>query len=171
LGDSAKSMSGDVSRRAPAPNRRILVVDDNKSIHLDFRKVLCPAVKGAGLNELATSLFGAPEQRAPGRIEFEIDSAYQGKQALDMVLERRSRGQHYAMAFVDMRMPPRWDGLQTVEHLWTAQKNLRIVFCSAYSDYSWKDVVGRLGTEDVRWLRKPFATRDVMALALEFTTG
>jgi len=28
-----------------------------------------------------------------------------------------AEGRPYAMAFVDMRMPPGWDGLETIEHL------------------------------------------------------
>jgi CheY-like chemotaxis protein len=158
-------------RAKPAPNRRILIVDDNKSIHLDFRKILCPQTRGAGLNDLATSLFGESAPRPTQRIDFEIDSAYQGKEALELTLGRKRRTQPYAFAFVDMRMPPGWDGVETVEHLWTAQRDLAVVFCSAYSDYSWNDVAKRLGNREFRWLRKPFATHDVMSIALELTTG
>jgi CheY-like chemotaxis protein len=156
---------------ARSPNRRILIVDDNAAIHLDFRKVLCPSARGAGLKDLESSLFGSTSSTQPRRPEFEVDSAYQGRAALEKVVEMQRRKLPYALAFVDMRMPPGWDGVETVEQLWTVQKDLRVVFCSAYSDYSWQDVVARLGNPGLRWLRKPFATRDVLELANELTAG
>ena len=54
-------------------------------------------------------------------------------------------GQPYALAFIDVRMPPGWDGLETISHLWQADPDLQIVICTAYSDYDWKDIEQRLG--------------------------
>ena len=39
----------------------------------------------------------------------------------------------YAMAFVDVRMPPGWDGIETIGHLWAVEPDLQIVLCTAYS--------------------------------------
>ena len=54
------------------------------------------------------------------------------------------RGQPYAMAFVDMRMPPGWDGLKTIEELWKVDPDVQVVICSAHTDYDWSEVVERL---------------------------
>ena len=75
-------------------------------------------------------------------------------------------GRPYAMAFVDMRMPPGWDGLKTIEHLWAVDPNIQVVICSAHSDYEWTDVVERLNRSDkLLILRKPFEPIEVQQCA------
>ena len=39
------------------PIPRLLVIDDNRAIHDDFRKILCPS-SSAPLDDLETALFG-----------------------------------------------------------------------------------------------------------------
>src|SRR5688572_19438976 len=95
------------------PNRRILVIDDNRAIHEDFRKIFAPADHASSkLNALEASLFDAPAptQQLP---QFQIDSAFQGKEGWERVGEASAEGRPYAMAFVDVRMPPGWDGIET----------------------------------------------------------
>src|ERR1022692_4771639 len=76
----------------------------------------------------------------------------------------------YAMAFVDVRMPPGWDGVETTAHLWRAYPNLQVVLCTAYSDYSWNDMQRRLGrSEKLLILKKPFDNIEVMQLAQALT--
>ena len=48
------------------------------------------------------------------RIRFELDSAYQGKDGFEMVQRAVAAGRPYAMAFMDIRMPPGWDGIETM---------------------------------------------------------
>jgi diguanylate cyclase (GGDEF)-like protein/PAS domain S-box-containing protein len=77
----------------------------------------------------------------------------------------------YAMAFIDMRMPPGWDGVETVEHLWSADPRLQIVFCTAFSDYSWPQVLTRLDVRDrLLILKKPFDAIEVYQFANALTT-
>src|SRR5690348_7781576 len=107
-------------------NRRILIVDDNYAIHDDFRKILSAASSGGGrAADLEAELFA---QAAPARLEgFELVSAYQGEQAYQAVLNALEVGQPFAMSFVDMRMPPGWDGLQTIAKMWEVDPELQIV--------------------------------------------
>src|SRR5579859_4222586 len=95
-------------------NNRILVVDDNPAIHDDFRKVLSGMHQPqADLMSAEAALFG--EEPAPMvSVNFEIESAYQGQEALLKVEQSVTAGKPYAMAFVDVRMPPGWDGIETV---------------------------------------------------------
>ena len=155
---------------APAP-RRILLVDDNESIHSDFRKTLCPNVAAvADLSSDEALLFGeaaAPSTQGP---PFMVESAMQGQQALAMVEEAVRLGRPYHMAFVDMRMPPGWDGVQTIERLWKADGDLQVVICTAYSDYSWDQIIERLGSGDrLLILKKPFDDAEVRQLASAMT--
>ena len=150
-------------------NRRVLFVDDMPSIHEDFRKILCPAPADSDLDAEEALLFGT--KTAAGALRFEMDSAYQGAEALDKVQASLANGTPYAMAFVDMRMPPGWDGVETVEHLWQADPRLQVVFCTAYSDYSWKEILQRLEARDrLLILKKPFDPIEVYQFASALTT-
>ena len=72
----------------------------------------------------------------------------------------------YALAFVDMRMPEGWDGAQTIEHLWQADPRLQVVVCTAYSDYSWDELLDRLQAHDrLLILKKPFDNIEVQQMA------
>ncbi len=147
-----------------AENRRILLVDDLPAIHEDFRKILSPVVESTDLDEDEALLFGEPAVTAP--IRFEMDSAYQGLEALEKVRASKAAGRPYAMAFLDMRMPPGWDGVETAERLWLEDPRLQIVLCTAYSDYSWAEVLARLDVRDrLLILKKPFDTIEVYQFA------
>jgi diguanylate cyclase (GGDEF)-like protein len=149
-------------------NRRILIIDDNASIHADFRKVLGAQAEHsaqAALDVLEANLFGG-DAPVSARPSFEIDSAHQGKEGVEMVYQAHSAGRPYAMAFVDMRMPPGWDGLKTIERLWATDPEVQIVICSAHTDYDWTEVVQRLGHSDTLLvLRKPAEPIEVMQCA------
>ena len=89
-----------------SPSHRILVIDDNATIHADIRKILCPVEAGTALLEAETQLFGRSTQARTARPMFRIDSAYQGREGLAMVEKALAENDPYAMAFVDVRMPP-----------------------------------------------------------------
>ena len=151
-------------------NHRILVVDDNPSLHEDFRKILCPSA-GAGAPMAATEefLFGAATEtsRMP---TFEVDSAYQGQEGLARVQEALKQGRPYAVGFIDVRMPPGWDGIETTVRIWEVCPDLEVVICTAYSDYSLGEMLSRVGHEDqLVILKKPFDTIEVLQLANALT--
>ena len=152
-----------------AANRRILVVDDNRAIHEDFRKILCPAVASASLDAMEAALFGAEDKGGPASepsAAFEVDSAYQGLEGIERVREAVREGRPYAVAFVDIRMPPGLDGVETTVRLWQEEPDLQVVLCSAYADYSWDEMVRRLGSSQrLLILRKPFDTIEVRQMA------
>jgi signal transduction histidine kinase/BarA-like signal transduction histidine kinase len=152
----------------PPFNRRVLVVDDMPSMHQDFRRSLQAGSTPDALKQLEDELFGAPV--APGAEGFEIDSAFQGRQALAMTEAALAAGRPYAVAFVDMRMPPGWDGVETIERLWRADPQLQVVICTAYSDHPWEDVLQRLDVQDrLLIVKKPFDMIEVAQLARTLT--
>jgi diguanylate cyclase (GGDEF)-like protein len=149
-------------------NRRILIIDDTPSIHQDFRKILGPDTEDeqslAGTEE---TLFGTPKS---DRLTFQLDSAYQGQEALELVKRAQAEGRPYAMAFTDMRMPPGWDGLETVEQLWKVDPYLQIALCTAFSDYSWEEMAERLEYGDqLLVLKKPFDSVEIRQMASALT--
>ncbi|MHB8478649.1 MAG: putative bifunctional diguanylate cyclase/phosphodiesterase [Steroidobacteraceae bacterium] len=157
-----------MSSSGPTGNRRILIIDDNASIHADFRKVLGAQAEHsaqAALDVLEANLFGG-DAAASARPNFEIDSAHQGKEGVELAQLALAEGRPYAMAFVDMRMPPGWDGLKTIERLWATDPDVQVVICSAHTDYDWTEVVQRLGHSDkLLVLRKPAEPIEVLQCA------
>lgn len=155
----------------PAPNRRILVIDDNESIHADFRKILCGSRESAELAEAEAKLFGTAAAPRAAAHQYEVDSALQGETGVEMA--RRAVAEHrpYALAFVDMRMPPGIDGVETIQRMWRVDPDIQVVICTAYSDYSWEELVERLGQSDqLLFLRKPFDNAEVCLLANGLTS-
>ncbi|WPN59177.1 putative bifunctional diguanylate cyclase/phosphodiesterase [Pseudomonas sp. P9_31] len=149
-------------------NRRILIIDDTPSIHQDFRKIL-----GAETDDEQTlagteaALFGSQQ---PTRPTFQLDSAYQGQEALELVNRALAEGRPYALAFTDMRMPPGWDGLETIERLWKADPHLQIALCTAFSDYTWEAMAERLEFGDqLLVLKKPFDSLEIRQMASALT--
>ncbi|WP_428556960.1 ATP-binding protein [Pseudomonas edaphica] len=147
------------------PNRRILLIDDTPSIHEDFRKILMPSVAAnPALDDLESALFGAAA--TPQAQVFDLHSAYGGEEGLGLLTTAMAEQRPYALAFVDMRMPQGWDGAKTIEALWKVDPDLQVVVCTAYSDYSWEDLLFRLHAHDrLLILKKPFDNIEVQQMA------
>lgn len=149
---------------------RVLVIDDLPDIHTDIRKVLGVDSADAQLRDTEANLFGATAAPASASLEFEIDSAMQGEEGVERVRAALKEGRPYAVAFVDMRMPPGMDGLQTILALWKIDAQIQVVSCSAYSDYSWDEMIAATGeTDRLLILRKPFEPIEVKQLAHTLT--
>lgn len=157
-----------MSEPVDGERRRILIIDDNAAIHQDFRKVLGrrdDQAAHSALELLEAGLFG---EAAAGAVypDFDIDSALQGQEGVQKAREAAAHGRPFAVAFVDMRMPPGWDGLETIERLWEADTDIQVVICSAHSDYDWTQVVERLGHSDrLLVLRKPAEPIEILQSA------
>jgi len=148
---------------------RILIIDDNEAIHADFRQILDRGARQASLaslDDLERALGGDPMPAQAPTITHELAFAFQGEDAIRAVAKARNEGRPFALAFVDIRMPPGIDGIETIERMWQCQPELEIVLCSAYSDYSWEDIARRLVPGDrLVVLRKPFDPIEVRQLA------
>lgn len=153
----------------PESNRRVLVVDDNRQIHEDFKKILGGAAVASEEAVLAkAAFFGTAHYEVPA--SFALDSAHQGAEALEKVKAALDASISYAMAFVDVRMPPGLDGVETIERLWKIDPDLQCVICTAFADYSWQSVIHKLGTTDrLLILKKPFDPIEVRQLATALT--
>ncbi|MGH3579699.1 MAG: diguanylate cyclase domain-containing protein, partial [Mycobacterium sp.] len=150
--------------------RRILICDDNRAIHEDFIKILCGEAAGhPELLEAERLLLGEPTATVT-RPLFEIDTALQGEEGVARVRQAIAEDRPYAMAFIDMRMPPGWDGLETIQRLWEVDPHVQVVICSAHSDYDWAEVVARLDHSDkLLVIKKPFEPIEVLQSANALT--
>jgi CheY-like chemotaxis protein len=153
--------------------RRLLVIDDSEAIHLDFRRIFAmqPRKSGSDLDLLQEALFGTSESPAVlDMAGFEVDSAFQGQEGLAKVHEALRTERPYDIVFLDYRMPPGWNGTETLRHLRRIAPSQQVVLCSAYSDYSWEKLVQELGEPELLVeLRKPFNSHTLRQLALRLT--
>ena len=151
---------------------RILVIDDNLDIHTDFRKILRPMSNTH--HDLEALFLGeavADESPVIQIPEFDVVAADQGLAGVEMLQAAQLAGDRFDLAFVDMRMPPGLDGVDTIERLWELDPGLPIVICTAYSDYSGVEIFERLGVSDrLQILKKPFDPVEVQHLALSLAT-
>jgi signal transduction histidine kinase/AmiR/NasT family two-component response regulator/HPt (histidine-containing phosphotransfer) domain-containing protein len=150
-------------------NNRILIVDDNPDIHTDFRKILCPPEVSSELDKAEEALFGGGVQTKTATA-YELTSAYQGREAIEIVRKATAENTPFALAFVDVRMPPGMDGVETIKELWKIDPELEVVISTAYSDYSWEQLREKL--EQADWLlilKKPFDNMEVLQLAKALT--
>lgn len=145
--------------------QRILIIDDSPKIHEDFRKILSTQ-NNSDFDQAKESLFGNLQDE---KLDFpvEIESAYQGKEGLELVKHAISIGSPFALAFVDIRMPPSWDGVETIKRIWEVDPDIQIIICSAYSDYSWAEINKQLKHSDnFLILKKPFDVIEVRQASL-----
>ncbi|BCA97066.1 transcriptional regulator [Legionella antarctica] len=150
---------------------RILIIDDNIEIHKDFLKILTINAS-TELDDIAQKLFDTPtvENNNPALPQFRIDTATQGQEGVALIAKAIEENEPYALAFVDIRMPPGWDGIETVKNIWAIDIDVHAVICTAYSDYSWEDTIAELGHSDnFLILKKPFDHIAVRQLAYALT--
>ncbi|MDY6904230.1 MAG: diguanylate cyclase [Thermodesulfobacteriota bacterium] len=155
-------------------NTRVLVVDDNQSIHDDFRKTLADTVNEKSLNvkDIEAMLFEDEEKEIQAeavdltRLNYKITDAYQGEEAVELVRQGEQDNTPYALIFMDVRMPPGINGIKAISKIWDINPHIEVVICSAYSDYSWDEIVQKLGNTDrLLFLKKPFTPVEVKQMA------
>jgi signal transduction histidine kinase len=154
----------------PLISRSVLVIDDMESIQRDFAKALAPPNSDNVLADLEEGLFGREKPPAADEVLFDVSYASQGLEAVERLRAALAEGHPYAVAFVDVRMPPGLDGIETILKLWALDPRLEVVICTAYSDYTWREMLERLArTAQFLVLTKPFEATVVKQMALGLT--
>ncbi len=153
---------------------RILIIDDNKSIYDDFCKILLPQNESTELDSLEAELFDSDvadliTTQYQGK-SYIVDYAPQGEEGYYKILAAQTAGEPYMIAFCDMRMPPGWDGLETLENIVKKDCAVQLVICTAYSDHSFEEINSRLSNNsNILALKKPFDPLEVRQLANSLT--
>ncbi|STX40454.1 regulatory protein (GGDEF and EAL domains) [Legionella donaldsonii] len=154
---------------------KILIIDDNPAIHSDFIKILSTKnsaenVEDAALDSFEKQMFGLQKKPESSLPKFRIVTATQGQDGVAKIAEALHDNDPYALAFVDIRMPPGWDGIETTKKIWQLDPNIQIVICTAYSDYTWEETIQQLGQrENLLILKKPFDSIAVRQLSCALT--
>jgi PAS domain S-box-containing protein len=154
------------SEADPLINHRVLVIDDTPSLHEDYQRVLTASQRGGDIDNLEAELFGTAAKSTSLRPVFQVTAAFQGQEGFAKAEAAVKAGQPFALAFVDMRMPPGWDGVETTMRILAADPDIQVVICTAFSDYSWEELSDQLGgTDRVLILKKPFDNLEVAQMA------
>ncbi|NIM11458.1 MAG: response regulator [Candidatus Aminicenantes bacterium] len=154
---------------------RVIVIDDNPDIFEVFCEILCKENHPHTLAEIETDLFGHNHSPYPAgsssMFNFELVYASQGQEGAERIWQACEEGNPFSLAFVDMRMPPGWNAIETIKHIWKIDPYIQAVICTAYSDYSWEEIVRHLGlTDNLLILKKPFDPAEVSQIAIAMTT-
>lgn len=157
-------------------SNRILIVDDNASIHEDFRKILsAPRLSDnhKDLQDIEFQLFEEEDPRilsGADQLIYRIDSAFQGLEGVEMVDKAHEEGDPYAMVLMDVRMPPGITGIDAISRIWKRHPFIEMVIVTAFSDYSWEQILHTIGkTDRLMFLRKPFDQVTVKQMTLALT--
>ncbi|GEM_PF-5996803 len=137
--------------------RRVLVVDDDPSVHHEFRMTLeRTSARGPGL----AGVYGA-------FVGFKVDVAAEGEEALGLALAAVEEGRPHAAMFVDLRISPGWDGITTIKEIWKRCPDIEVVIYGALSDLSWSAIYGEFGeTSRLLFLREPYGPAEIVQVAL-----
>ncbi len=165
MNNGEKEMIGFPQRGVP---HRILVIDDNPDIQRDFKTILLQA--NTKLDTRSAKLFGRSARKSTPMSKYELDFASQGKDGHEKIKQALSQNRPYELVFVDMRISPGWDGLETIEHIWKTDPNIQVVICTAHSNHSWEEISQRLGrSENLLILKKPFDSAEIAQFAATLT--
>ncbi|MCP4107532.1 MAG: response regulator [Desulfobacteraceae bacterium] len=157
-------------------NKRIIAIDDEEAILKSYHLILSrPENSAADLEKkvaaLEAELFGASsEDDKPDPDHYELETALQGKEGFEKVKAANEKGQPFATAFIDIRMPPGWDGIKTARMIRETDSNIEIVIVTAYSDRTRAEIVSGVGMpEKLLYLKKPFDPEEIRQLAMALT--
>ena len=152
-------------------NRKILLVDDEARIVDELFKVLTPQELGNDeLGELEDHLFGKSESNKKKIISYDVCRCQQGDEAICEVQKALEKEQPFAVAFIDVQMPPGPDGVATAEQIRKLDPNIQIVIITGHSDFDVCEIAERVPPEDkLLFLQKPVHSQEITQFALALT--
>ncbi len=161
---------------------RILVADDDRAILDLYQRVLSPvreeeATLFADLDGLAGLLFGGPRDNpqpatpAAPAASYELVQCQQGDEAVDMVTRALEEHRPFAVAFLDVRMPPGPDGVWAAERIRALDSHIEIVMVTGYSDLHPEDIAHRVSpAHKLLYIQKPFHPQEITQFAAALGT-
>ena len=154
-------------------NNRILIVDDQPELHDDFVEMLAPSAPPRASDDLAAAFQAADGSLDPAPAAgplpppFELSHAYSGEDACTQVEEAWREGRPFALAFVDLRMPPEMDGVEAIRRIRRTDRNLEIVVMTACSERSPREIVSGIDPlHKMLHVRKPFTREEIQQIAM-----
>lgn len=146
---------------------RILIVDDEPGMHESYRQCFRRAggEQSAALDAMAAELFG-DEHPVDAPISFDTEHCMQGAEGVEAVAAGLARGERFAVAFIDIRMPPGIDGKETAKCIRALDPDINLVIVTGFSDFSPLEISRAAGPADkIFYIAKPFQAEEVVQTA------
>ena len=149
-------------------NYRVLIVDDQEEIHNDFEEMLVSGSTKRATDELAAAFVAQSDK--PVLPQFELSHAASGEEACAMVKAAQELNRPFALAYIDVRMPPGTDGIETVRQIRQFEQDIEIVIMTAYSDKTLPEIVNDMELlHKLLYIRKPFSREEIQQITLSLT--
>ena len=149
-------------------NYRVLIVDDQEEIHNDFEEMLVSGSTKRATDELAAAFVARGDK--PVLPQFELSHATSGEEACAMVKTAQESNRPFALAYIDVRMPPGTDGVETVRQIRQFEQDIEIVIMTAYSDKTLPEIVNDMELlHKLLYIRKPFSREEIQQITLSLT--
>ena len=149
-------------------NYRVLIVDDQEEIHNDFEEMLASGSTKRATDELAAAFVAQSDK--PVLPQFELSHATSGEEACTMVKAAQESNHPFALAYIDVRMPPGTDGIETVRQIRQFEQDIEIVIMTAYSDKTLPEIVNDMELlHKLLYIRKPFSREEIQQITLSLT--
>ena len=150
-------------------NTRVLIVDDQHDIHIDFQEILNQRNRETDSDDLAEAFLPVDSTPSPThyRPTFELSHAFSGDEAYRVVKAAMKANRPFAVAYIDIRMPPGMDGIEAVRRIRMFDKNLEIVIMTAYTDRPVYEIAMDMEPlHKLLYIRKPIVRVEIQQLTL-----
>jgi diguanylate cyclase len=160
---------------------RVLVTDDEAAVRDTYSRILIPETENKNLEkfrQLRSRLYDdksaansqSPQERSPRGI-FDVVFCEGAESAVEAVRASLVAGAPFAVAFLDMRMPPGPDGVWAAIRIRELDPAIEIVICTAYSDIDAREIVELVQPEEkLSYLQKPFHPNEIRQMALSLAS-
>ena len=147
-------------------NTRVLIVDDQAEIHSDFQEILSKPDNPIASDDLADVFLPVDLANSAAYFPtFELTHASSGTEAYQIVKAAKAAGRPFAVAYIDIRMPPGMDGIETIRRIREFEKNLEIVIMTAYTDKPLHEIVMNMELlHKLLYIRKPVAREEIQQI-------
>ncbi len=157
---------------------RILIVDDEPAMRDSYRRSFAGTQSSTGeaLDAMAIELFGddalvgdAPpgsDANAADAPAFALTYCDQGLEAVAAVERGLAEDVPFAVAFIDVRMPPGIDGRETAKRIRALDPEINLVIVTGFSDFSPLEISKVAGPPDkIFYIAKPFEVAEILQTA------
>lgn len=148
----------------------IIFIDDEVNILESYKSIFKKNKPASKLLGLADDFLGESSSKVFDpfdEVDFNIMTADQGLAGVEIVKKMAEQGNPLKVAFIDMRMPPGINGLETAKMIRGIDPKIEIVLVTAYSDVDFKTISQEIGAHDkLLYLKKPFDTQEIKQIAL-----
>lgn len=152
---------------------KLIFIDDEEDILDTYKRIFKKNKDNEDLISVATDFFQEDlkldNDKGPDG-KYEVLTAAQGLDGIEIIKSHLGTDNPIKVAFVDMRMPPGIDGMETSKRIRQIDPYIEIVIVTAFSDSNLKEIVEEVGVPDkLLYLKKPFDIQEIKQLALNLT--